>query len=145
MIFSANAQDSEGLYGSIASNEVNVRVGPGTQYPISWVYKQKHWPIEAVAKHQGWYKVRDIDGEEGWIYSRFFSKKRYAIIENKNKSPVKMYKKRDGKKVVLLFEPGALIRINSCELDICRVSHGKTKGWMLKKHLHNTVAIGSEN
>ena len=143
LIFSANvqAQDIEGLYGSIGSNEVNVRVGPGTQYPISWVYKQKHWPVEAVAKHQGWYKIRDLDGEEGWIYGRFFSKARYGIIYNETKELVNMYKKRDGKKVILQFETGALVRLRSCELDICLVSHGRTKGWMQRKYITNTVGM----
>lgn len=145
MIFSASAQDTEGLYGSISSNEVNVRVGPGTQYPISWVYKQKHWPVEAVAKHQGWYKIRDIDGEEGWIYQRFFSKARYGIIKNKNKQPVNMYKKRDGKKTLFKFEPGALVRLRACELDICKVSYGRTKGWIQRKYIINTIGIPAED
>ena len=147
MIFSNNAftQDTEGLYGSIASNEVNVRVGPGTQYPISWVYKQRNWPVEAVAKHQGWYKIRDIDGEEGWIYQRFFSKKRFGILHNKNKQIVNMYKKRDGKKIILKFEPGSLVRLLACELDICKVSYGKTKGWIQRKYIYNTVGIPAED
>lgn len=145
MIFSASAQDTEGLYGSISASEVNVRVGPGTQYPISWVYKQKNWPIEAVAKHQGWYKIRDIDGEEGWIYQSFFSKSRYGIINNKEQQPVNMYKKRDGKKVILKFEPGSLVKIKSCELDICSVSHGKIKGWMQRKYIINTIGIKAED
>ena len=148
MIFSnhVSAQDTEGLFGSIGSNEVNVRVGPGTQYPISWVYKQKYWPVEAVAKHQGWYKIRDVDGEEGWIYGRFFSKKRYGIVYNpKEQTPVNMYKKRDGRRVILRFEHGALVRLRACELDICKVSYGKTKGWMQKKYLLNTQGIPSED
>ena len=144
-IFSASAQDTEGLRGSISSNEVNVRVGPGTEYPISWVYKQKNWPIEAIAKHQGWYKIRDIDGEEGWVYQRFFSKKRYSIIKNKNKELVNMYKKRDGKVVLFKFEPGALVLVKTCELDICRVSHNRTKGWMQRKYLVNTTNIPTED
>lgn len=139
--FSALAQESESFYGSISSNTVNVRVGPGTQYPISWVYKQKHWPVEAVAKHQGWYKIRDIDGEEGWIYQRFFSKARYGIINNENKEVVNMYKKRDGKTAVVKFETGAIIKILSCELDICRVSHGRKKGWLQRKYILNTKGI----
>jgi SH3-like domain-containing protein len=148
MIFSnhVSAQDTEGLFGSIASNEVNVRVGPGTQYPISWVYKQKNWPVEAVAKHQGWYKIRDVDGEEGWIYGRFFSKTRYGIVYNpKEQTPVNMYKKRDGRRVILRFEHGSLVRLRTCELDICKVSYGKTKGWMQKKYLLNTQGIPAED
>jgi SH3-like domain-containing protein len=147
LIFSSNvlAQDIEGLYGSIGSSEVNVRVGPGTQYPISWVYKQKHWPVEAVAKHQGWYKIRDLDGEEGWIYGRFFSKARYGIVYSENKELVNMYKKQDGKKVILQFETGSLVRLRSCQLDICNVSYGRKKGWMQRKYITNTIGVSSKD
>lgn len=141
---SAKSQDLEGLHGSISSSTVNVRVGPGTQYPISWVYKQKHWPVEAVAKHQGWYKIRDIDGEEGWIYQRFFSKARYSVVYNKDKKLVNMYKKRDGKKILFQFESGAIIRVKDCELDICKVSYGRKNGWMQRRYIYNTDNINTK-
>lgn len=136
----AKAESFNPLYGSISSNQVNVRVGPGTQYPISWVYTYKHWPIEAVAKHQGWYKIRDIDGEEGWIYQRFFSKQRYGVIFNSENELVNMYKKTDGRKILMKFEPGSVVKMLSCQLDLCKVSYNKTKGWIQKKYI-----VGSDN
>jgi len=129
------AESFNSFYGSISSSKVNVRVGPGTNYPISWVYTHKNWPVEAVAEHQGWYKIRDIDGEEGWIYQRFFSKKKFSVIFNNNNNLVNMYKKTDGKKVLLKFESGVVVRLLKCDLDICRVSYNKTKGWVQKKFL----------
>jgi SH3-like domain-containing protein len=127
------------MYGSIGSKKVNVRVGPGTQYPISWVYKQKGWPIEAIAKHQGWYKIRDNDGEEGWIHGRFFSKTRYTLTESD--SIINMYKKPDGKKIIMLFEPGVPVKLLECQLSICGTSYANQKGWIERKNLHNTKDI----
>ncbi|MCP4354988.1 MAG: hypothetical protein GY793_05020 [Proteobacteria bacterium] len=138
------AESFETFHGSISSNKVNVRVGPGTQYPISWVYTYKHWPIEAVAKHQGWYKIRDIDGEEGWIYQRFFSKTHYGIIHNSDKQLVNMYKKPDGKKIILRFESGSVVKFLGCQLDLCKVSYERTKGWIQKKYITGSEYINLE-
>ncbi|MEC8467343.1 MAG: SH3 domain-containing protein, partial [Pseudomonadota bacterium] len=53
------------MYGSIRQNEANVRSGPGTQYPILWIYKKFGYPVEILRKYQSWYQIRDIEGETG--------------------------------------------------------------------------------
>ena len=45
----AVAQDQEHLplprFASLDSNEINLRAGPGTDYPILWVYQRKGLPV----------------------------------------------------------------------------------------------------
>ena len=52
---------------SLRSNEVNLRAGPGEQYPIHWVYRRKGLPIEILDSYDVWRHVRDWQGTEGWI------------------------------------------------------------------------------
>ena len=32
-------------FASLKSDEVNVRTGPGTRYPVDWVFKRKSMPV----------------------------------------------------------------------------------------------------
>ncbi|HBT40490.1 MAG TPA: hypothetical protein DEB21_00120, partial [Rhodospirillaceae bacterium] len=34
---------------SLRAGEVNMRSGPGVQYPVDWVYRRRHLPIEVIA------------------------------------------------------------------------------------------------
>ena len=47
---------------SLKSAEVNLRTGPGTRYPIEWVYKRRALPVEIIAEFDNWRRVRDWEG-----------------------------------------------------------------------------------
>src|SRR5690606_22976961 len=53
---------------SLGAQEVNMRSGPGTRYPIKWVYTRKGLPMRVEAEFDIWRKVRDRDGEVGWVH-----------------------------------------------------------------------------
>ena len=55
-------------FASLKSDEVNVRTGPGSRYPIDWVFKRKGMPVEIVAEFENWRKIRDWQGAGGWVY-----------------------------------------------------------------------------
>ncbi len=38
-------------FASLRSNEVNLRAGPGTQYPGEWVFLRRDLPVEIVAEY----------------------------------------------------------------------------------------------
>ena len=63
---STAAQRGSGLpiprFASLRSDEVNVRTGPGTRYPVDWVFKRKSMPVEIVAEYENWRKIRDWQG-----------------------------------------------------------------------------------
>ena len=45
-----------------------MRSGPGTRYPILWVYKRRDLPIEIEREFDVWRLVRTDDGTEGWVH-----------------------------------------------------------------------------
>ena len=53
---------------SLRSKLVNARSGPGSRYPIEWVYKQKNAPVEIIAEFDLWRQIRDWEGSETWVY-----------------------------------------------------------------------------
>ena len=65
---------------SIKSNDVHMRKGPGTEYPITWKYIKKGYPLKVVAEFHNWRKVIDYDNETGWIRGNLLSGKRFVRI-----------------------------------------------------------------
>ncbi len=65
---------------SMNSAKVNVRAGPGTRYPIKWVFQRKSLPVQIVAESDTWRKIRDFEGIEGWVHQRMLSGRRHAIV-----------------------------------------------------------------
>ena len=53
----------------VNAHRANLRYGPGTQYDKTWeVYK--YMPFRKIRKKGHWYRVKDVDGESHWIYSK---------------------------------------------------------------------------
>lgn len=65
---------------STKSDHVNARKGPGTSYPIEWVYVKIHEPLKVIQEFEEWRKVEDIDGISGWVHSSVISKRRYVTV-----------------------------------------------------------------
>ena len=44
---------------TLKSDDINMRVGPGREYPLAWVYKRKGLPVKVIAESDVWRKVAD--------------------------------------------------------------------------------------
>lgn len=51
---------------SLKADRVNVRKGPGTDYPIAWVFERAGLPVEVVREYGIWRQIGDSDGSQGW-------------------------------------------------------------------------------
>ena len=63
---------------SIAAHRANVRSGPGTDHQILWSVG-KYYPVDTIRRSGNWYKIRDFEGDMGWIH-RSLLKKIPAVI-----------------------------------------------------------------
>lgn len=63
---------------SIAVHGANVRSGPGTDHQILWSVG-KYYPVDTMKRSGNWYKIRDFEGDMGWIH-RSLLKKIPAVI-----------------------------------------------------------------
>src|SRR5436305_1392167 len=49
-------------FSSLRFDRVNVRVGPGPNFPIEWVFTRRNMPVEVIAEYEAWRRIRDWQG-----------------------------------------------------------------------------------
>jgi SH3-like domain-containing protein len=79
----ADKDDSANLprFATTRYAPTNVRVGPGLNYDIAWVFNHARTPVEIIAEFDIWREVRDFDGTEGWIEQNLLSDNRAGLVE----------------------------------------------------------------
>ena len=119
---------------SVGGIEVNLRAGPGLQYPIEWVYRLKGLPLQIIAEHKTWRKVRDWEGAQGWVHQNMLSGKRRFIVTD---GPQAIFKQADSASgQIARAETGVVGKLLSCKAgsDWCAVSADGFDGWMKREH-----------
>ena len=53
---------------SLKKNKVNVRYGPGFDFPIKYVYKKINLPIKQIDKKENFRRIIDLKNNSGWIH-----------------------------------------------------------------------------
>jgi SH3-like domain-containing protein len=118
---------------SLRSNTVNVRTGPGMQYPIVWVFVRDGMPVEVTAEFDTWRKIRDIDGAEGWVHQNLLSGTRTGIIQGEVRTLLRTPEINGVP--VLQAEPGVMGRILACNIAWCRMEIDKRRGWLPREQI----------
>jgi SH3-like domain-containing protein len=119
----------------------NLRVGPGRDYPIAWVYRRQGYPLEVIKEFGHWRQVRDVassEGEEGWVHANLLSGARAVIINPA--APLTLAPlyaaASDTSRQVMEAEAGALLKLRSCTLEWCQITApNKRSVWIAKIHL----------
>ncbi|MFO1242314.1 MAG: SH3 domain-containing protein [Rickettsiales bacterium] len=120
-------------FASLKSGQANMRVGPGENYPILWVYKKRGMPLEIVDEHQLWRKVRDMDGDEGWILKNLLTGRRTVMV---SADKIVLHRKPDKTAPVSCnAEHGVVFAVDECRRDWCMIKHESGSGWAEKKYL----------
>lgn len=118
---------------SLRSAEVNMRVGPGTEYPVEWIYMRQNLPVEVISEFGIWRRVRDMEGTEGWIHQSMASKNRTVFVVNQD---VHMRRSDStSSKAIALLKLGVIAQLKKCRQNWCEVKVNKLKGWIEAKHL----------
>lgn len=122
---------------SLKRDEVNVRFGPGKQYPINWVFTQRGVPVEVVAEFDNWRKIRDYEGTEGWINAGLLNSQRTIMIQGTVRE---LKRTADGKaRVKLRAEPGVIGKLFECRGSWCRVEIDGQRGWLQRGDFYGTL------
>lgn len=106
------------------SEPINVRVGPGTKYEIAWTYLKAGVPVEIVQEFDTWRKIRDVDGEEGWVHQNLLAGTRagYVTPVMANQQIPLRADRSDTAATSAMLGPGLRVSIQECDGDWCRVS-----------------------
>ena len=60
--------NAEEIFLSLKKNKVNVRYGPGFDFPIKYVYKKINLPIKQIDKKENFRRIIDLKNNSGWIH-----------------------------------------------------------------------------
>jgi SH3-like domain-containing protein len=115
---------------SLRADEVNMRTGPGTRYPVEWVYRRQGLPMEIIAEYDTWRRVRDWQGINGWVHSSMLSGERSVVITG----GVRILRGKGDPESppVARAEAGVVGRLLECpeETAWCRVEIDGVRGWL---------------
>lgn len=119
---------------SLKSARVNMRVGPGTNYAVEWMYMKSGLPMEIIQEFDNWRRVRDADGTEGWIAQALLSGTRTGIaapwLKDKQSSVPLLASQADDARSVADVEPGAIGEVLACNGEWCRMRFSGHEGWI---------------
>ena len=59
---------SNDTFLSLKKSKVNVRYGPGFEYPIKYIYKKIDLPIKQIDKKENFRRIIDFKNNSGWIH-----------------------------------------------------------------------------
>jgi SH3-like domain-containing protein len=127
------APDKLPRFASLRSDEVNLRVGPGENYPIEWIFKRKEMPIEILEEFQNWRRVQDWQGDKGWVLDRMITGKREVIVAGAVRT---LFRQPDPSgQIVARAEPGVIARLIEFQGAWCHVEAGGFKGWVQRSEV----------
>lgn len=121
---------------SLKAKKINLRVGPGKDYAVSWLYLKSGLPVEIIQEYDNWRRIRDADGAEGWVFHSMLSGDRSAVaapwMRTKGKDIFVNMRadSRDTGAVVARLQPGVIIKIDQCNGDWCHAEASGAEGWV---------------
>ncbi len=125
-------------FASLRSDEVNLRTGPGTRYPIDWVYKRRDLPVLIEREFEVWRLVRDPEGTKGWVHQATLAPRRSGVVIGGEH--VLRRDPQDDAGAVARLKQGVIVRLRSCEAtsDWCQAQVQDYRGWIKRSEIWGT-------
>jgi len=131
-ILSANENS---YYLILKNNEVNVRYGPGFDYPIKYVYKKKNLPIKVIDKKENFRRIIDFKKNSGWIHVSQLKKGKSLILL---KDQILFSKPTRYSKPIIKIAKGRLLLVKKCKKKWCKVKTEDYLGWIITNNIWGT-------
>lgn len=114
---------------SVKKDNVNVRSGPGTEFPIAMELFQGY-PLKVIDKKGDWLKVTDFENDKGWIFSAL-TVPGTTVIVNGKKSINMRSKPNTSASIVASIDRGVVLTKVSSQGKWVKVKHSQgTTGWI---------------
>jgi SH3-like domain-containing protein len=137
-VSSANAYKKpieKNYFASLRADKVNVRAGPGSQYPIKFTFKLRGLPVKIISEYDNWSEIKDFEGEMGWINQNLITKKRTILVTTKNKLTNIYAKPSNKSKTLLKLENKVVADFLKCIGQYCAIKISGEKGWVDKEEI----------
>ena len=121
-------------FASLKGDKVFMREGPSDNHQVKWIYHRKGLPVEVLASFEVWRRVKDMDGEIGWVHQALLSRERTAVVVGTGDAEIRKGNALDAA-VVGQAKPGAIGRLVACKGDACEVKFEGVTGWLERTRL----------
>jgi SH3-like domain-containing protein len=126
-LYPINTTYAQDLFLSLKKNKVNVRYGPGFDYPVKYIYKKVNLPLKVIDKKENFRRIIDVKKNSGWIHiSQLKNSKSFIILEDK----ILFEKSSLFSKPIVKLEKGRLMIVKKCEIKWCKVKTSDYSGWI---------------
>jgi SH3-like domain-containing protein len=130
-------------YVSLRAETANARRGPSLDQRVDWEFVRPGLPLEITAEYGQWRRVRDADGEGGWVHHALLSGVRTALVRGGAAVPLRAGP-TEAAAVRAMAEPGVVGRLEACRKDWCEIAAGGAEGWLPRAALwgvgaHETI------
>jgi SH3-like domain-containing protein len=117
---------------SLKAEKVNVRRGPSSDHPVAWVFQRKGMPVEIIAEFENWRRIRDSDGQEGWILQNMLAGKRTAVVAPWRQGEAMPLHRSANADSALVARVGAgvVADVETCSGDWCEITAQGYDGWI---------------
>lgn len=128
-------------FAALHAGVANLRVGPGTRYPIDWVLRRRLLPVEIIEEFKDWRQIRLFDGTEGWVHMSLLTGRRRFIIKDRGTHSLRA-SGAPSAPVTALLRGHVIGSILSCDKgsDWCRVQAGGHRGYLPRSVFWGTRA-----
>ena len=114
---------------SVKKDGVNVRTGPGTNFPV-YMELFQGYPLKVVEKKGDWLKVSDFENDSGWIFSSLVTPGTTVIV-NAKKTINMRSKPNTSAQIVATVDRGVVLTKLSTQGKWVKVRHSQgTVGWI---------------
>ena len=127
IFFCTCAFSNENYYLMLKNSKVNVRMGPGLDYPVKFIYKKKYLPVKIIDKKENFRKVIDHKKNSGWIHISQLKKVNSVIVLSKR---ILFKKPTFNSKPIANIESGKLFVLEKCKKNWCEVNGQNYSGWI---------------
>ena len=112
---------------SLKNDKVNVRYGPGFDFPIKFIYFKKFLPVKIIDTKENFRRIVDHKKNSGWIHWTQLRKVNSLIILED-----KIIFKKNSKfsEPILKIKKGRLVIIKKCLDRWCKIKTDNFEGWL---------------
>ena len=122
----------ENYFLSLKYNKVNVRYGPGLDYPIKFIYLKKNFPLKIIDEKENFRKIIDYKNNSGWVH-RSQLKKNNSLIVLEEKILFNNFTKYS--KPVAVIKSGRMLIVKKKENKWFKVVTANYTGWVDNENL----------
>ena len=112
---------------SLKNEKVNVRYGPGFNFPIKFIYVKKYLPVQVIDSKENFRRIIDHKKNSGWIHVTQLRKANSIIVLED-----KIVFRRNSKfsEPIIKVKKGRMVLVEKCLESWCNVKTDKYNGWL---------------